>query len=283
MHKKLQALSDLCRQRGEPPGARRAIGRAQCNDAYWHGVFGGLYLPHLRGAIWRGLAGAEAELRSGEALRWEALDLDCDGAIELWIHSSECSCVVSPARGAAVEELTSLTRLANYAATLTRRREAYHLDPLPPVDRETRALFQERVWPPGTTAEGILAGTTDSIHTWALESAEWKVEEASDGIQIECRMGGLDKMIRIRSDGTLVVSFEWKPDPSWPAEAWFTSELSLFRELEVSAPGSVFWRHPIDTVSKSERGFDHTVQGESITVAWPASAGAASVTLSWPG
>ena len=22
--------------------------QSQCNDAYWHGVFGGLYLPHLR-------------------------------------------------------------------------------------------------------------------------------------------------------------------------------------------------------------------------------------------
>src|SRR5207247_1313477 len=47
MHKKMLALSALCRARGDPPAARRAIGRAQCNDAYWHGVFGGLYLPHL--------------------------------------------------------------------------------------------------------------------------------------------------------------------------------------------------------------------------------------------
>src|SRR5439155_1707832 len=60
MHKKMLALSGLCRERGDPPAARRAIGRAQCNDAYWHGVFGGLYLPHLRNAIWRNLALAEA-------------------------------------------------------------------------------------------------------------------------------------------------------------------------------------------------------------------------------
>jgi alpha-amylase len=41
MHKKMQALSAMCRERGNPAAARRAIGRAQCNDAYWHGVFGG--------------------------------------------------------------------------------------------------------------------------------------------------------------------------------------------------------------------------------------------------
>ena len=27
--------------------------RGQCNDPYWHGVFGGLYSPHLRTAVWR--------------------------------------------------------------------------------------------------------------------------------------------------------------------------------------------------------------------------------------
>src|SRR5215217_2058319 len=68
MHKKMQALSLLLRSRGDLPSARRAIGRAQCNDAYWHGVFGGLYLPHLRDAIWRNLANAEAALRAGERL-----------------------------------------------------------------------------------------------------------------------------------------------------------------------------------------------------------------------
>src|SRR5829696_6187453 len=76
MHKKMQALSLLCRHQGDPDAARRAIGRAQCNDAYWHGVFGGLYLPHLREAIWRNLAIAEAELRRGEGLTAETLDLD---------------------------------------------------------------------------------------------------------------------------------------------------------------------------------------------------------------
>src|SRR5207302_395458 len=106
MHKKMLALSALCRARGDPPAARRAIGRAQCNDAYWHGVFGGLYLPHLRAAIWRNLALAEGELRRGEGLAVETLDLDADGAEELWIHSGVCSALVSPRRGGVIEEYT---------------------------------------------------------------------------------------------------------------------------------------------------------------------------------
>jgi hypothetical protein len=47
---------------GWPPCRRRApaaltdhLYRAQANDAYWHGLFGGLYLPHLRREVWRNL------------------------------------------------------------------------------------------------------------------------------------------------------------------------------------------------------------------------------------
>src|ERR687897_1268796 len=173
MHKKMQALSFLCRARGDPPAARRAIGRAQCNDAYWHGVFGGLYLPHLREAIWRNLALAEAELRRGESLIAEVLDFDADGHEEVWIHSEHFSAVLSPRRGAAVEEYTVFAAGTNYGNTLTRRREAYHdtalelhagegaahegapsihdieegirLEEMPPLDAQTRALFLERI------------------------------------------------------------------------------------------------------------------------------------------
>ena len=69
MHKKMLALSRSAARRGDPAAVRRAIGRAQCNDAYWHGVFGGLYLPHLRDAIWRNLAAAEAGAPAGRGAR----------------------------------------------------------------------------------------------------------------------------------------------------------------------------------------------------------------------
>lgn len=126
MHKKMLALSALCRRRGDPEAARLAIGRGQCNDAYWHGVFGGLYLPHLRQGVWRELARAEALLRADESLEYEVLDLNYDGADEIWVHSRYFSAVVSPARGGAIEELTQLATGLNYADTLTRRRESYH-------------------------------------------------------------------------------------------------------------------------------------------------------------
>jgi hypothetical protein len=311
MHKKMLALSALCRERGDPASARRALGRAQCNDAYWHGVFGGLYLPHLREAVWRELARAEAALRAGEELAWEARDLDFDGAPELCIHGAAVSVVLSPARGGAIEELTSLETLVNHAATLTRRREVYHVEAeaheeahpaadsssegpatihhveespaaLPPVDLEPRALLQERAWPAGASTADWIAGVGLPLRSWASGSAAWDVEATREGITVAFRFETLEKWITVAANGSLSVRLRWEPDADWPADAWFTTELSLFRPLTVSAPGSTEWRYPIETVAKSEKGLDRTVQGESLTLGWPAAAREARFTLELP-
>ena len=39
----------------------RALFRGQCNCAYWHGVFGGVYLFHIRAANYANLLDAEAD------------------------------------------------------------------------------------------------------------------------------------------------------------------------------------------------------------------------------
>ena len=126
LHKTALRLSLLCRERGDPPEARRAIARAQCNDAYWHGVFGGVYLPHLRQAVWRELAAAERHLRAGEGIGYELLDFDFDGHDQIRVHSSRSSVVLSPARGGAIEILTVFREGVNHADVLSRRLEAYH-------------------------------------------------------------------------------------------------------------------------------------------------------------
>lgn len=142
MHKLALALSRLCREKGDPPGARRAIGRAQCNDAYWHGVFGGVYLPHLRQAVWRELARAEAELRRDEPLCAEVDDVDFDGHPEVRVHGPAFSAVVSPLRGGAIESLLRLDTGENDADVLARSHEAYHGDPgLGPDWAEVRHLL----------------------------------------------------------------------------------------------------------------------------------------------
>ena len=61
--------------------------KGQCNDAYWHGIFGGLYLPHLRSSLYRHLLNAEsmAEKQLGEDVSVEEGDIDCDGFRDICI------------------------------------------------------------------------------------------------------------------------------------------------------------------------------------------------------
>jgi hypothetical protein len=127
-HKKGLALSRRLPRGRRATRARHELLAAQCNDAYWHGIFGGLYLPHLRHEIWRRLARAEAALRRGQRLQVEAVDLDCDGFPEVWVHSSAFSGQVQPHRGGRLVEWTDLVAEINYLNTLTRRPEAYHDD-----------------------------------------------------------------------------------------------------------------------------------------------------------
>ena len=126
MHRKAAELADLCRARGAGEEARRALGRARCNDAYWHGVFGGLYLRHLRGAIWANLAEAEGILRAGEGLGWEVAERSGDGPRALRVHSSAFAASLDLDRGGAVTELVQFQARRNLADVLTRRWQSYH-------------------------------------------------------------------------------------------------------------------------------------------------------------
>jgi hypothetical protein len=313
MHKKMQALSALCRRKKDPAPARRAIGRAQCNDAYWHGVFGGLYLPHLREAIWRNLAFAEQELRRGESLEAEVLDLDGDGHDEIWVHSDQFSAVLSPWRGGAIEEYTIFATGINYASALTRRREAYHdtalenqaeatrdaesgtpsihdteeairLDQRPPLDADERALFVDRVLPAGLDLGRYTGGDYQAVGSWARTPCAFRLAPQAEMLEIVCSSpasgtGGtaLEKRITFSLDGGLSVAYRWDPSIGQPDDL-FAPELSLFSPLELRAdPPADVWTFPIETVAKSERGLDRTRQGESVTLRWPVHLGAASV------
>jgi 4-alpha-glucanotransferase len=313
MHKKTQALSTLCRARGNPAGPRRAIGRAECNDAYWHGVFGGLYLPHLRAAIWRNLAAAERELRAGEPLAVERVDLDGDGFEELWIHSGNFSALVSPRRGGAIEEYTLFATEINYANALTRRREAYHdlavaaapdteehgsgtpsihdiekgvrLAHLPPVDADERAMFVDRVLAGPLPAEAYAGGKYRALASWAGTPFAADVQRAGDAVEIVCRPVGrerdseglIEKRLRFTASGALTVTYRWDP-AAFPPGALFAPEISLAHPLELRyMPAADVWSFPITTVSKSERGLDETVQGKSVTPRWSVALGEARI------
>ena len=275
-NKKMMALSALCRRRGNPDEARRAIGRAQCNDASWHGVFGGLYLPHLREAVWLNLAHAERILRASEQLTVEVLDFDADGNDEVWVHSSKFSAVVSPARGGAIVEYTVFEDGINYADVLTRRFEAYHLitakpehaakasDGVPSIHDLEDAMTLTELPPVDSHDRAIGVDTIFADRSF----------EVIGHSEIICRGDGIEKRIRFSENGDIDISWKWTGQKS------FSTELSLFRPLDLHTdPPAELSTVPVETVAKSEKGLDRTVQGESVTLEWNQPVAAASLRI----
>jgi 4-alpha-glucanotransferase len=125
MHKKMLRVSRRVAEAGSPERAVNELLRGQANDAYWHGVFGGVYLPHLRRAAWQGLLAAErAVTPAGAPASSEVADYDADGACELLLESSTQNAYVAPALGGAVVEWDVHGR--NAVDVIARRSEPYH-------------------------------------------------------------------------------------------------------------------------------------------------------------
>ncbi len=110
--------------------ARDLLLRAQCNDAYWHGIFGGIYAPHLRTDPWRNLIRAEAiaDRQTPGALvaRVEMLDYDADGANELLFTAPEFQALLKPGDGGTIAALDFRPAAATLVNSILRRPEAYH-------------------------------------------------------------------------------------------------------------------------------------------------------------
>lgn len=105
--------------------AREELYRAQSNCAYWHGVFGGLYLPHLRESVYRHLIRAENEVEA-KTFGTRMVDLDLDGREEIRLTNKAFNLFLSLTQGAQILELDLRESAVNLGATLARRIEPYH-------------------------------------------------------------------------------------------------------------------------------------------------------------
>jgi alpha-amylase len=111
--------------------ARDQLWQAQANDVYWHGVFGGCYLPHLRRAAKGALIACDrllADDGGAAVVECHEQDLDGDGRSEVAVRTGDWSLVLHPARGGTLTELAVIARNLDLADVLTRRREAYHAE-----------------------------------------------------------------------------------------------------------------------------------------------------------
>ena len=119
--------------------AKLPLWRGQCSCVYWHGIFGGLYLPHLRTAVYENLIEAD-NFNIKKELR--AYDFDADGAEEIVFSNQDFFFVLRP-KSASFIELDDRNKKINVLNYLGRREEKYHRK-LPKVteNKEIRSIHE---------------------------------------------------------------------------------------------------------------------------------------------
>ncbi len=115
--------------------ATQHVYASQCNCPYWHGIFGGLYLPNLRFPIYQNLIQADVEMDKIERspneqkegwITCELTDFDTDGYEELIVESDRMNLFFSLRNGGSLFELDLKSKAINLVDTMTRREEGYH-------------------------------------------------------------------------------------------------------------------------------------------------------------
>ncbi|MFA4720011.1 alpha-amylase/4-alpha-glucanotransferase domain-containing protein [Pyrococcus kukulkanii] len=305
MHKRMLMVSKLVRN---TPEARKYLFKAQCNDAYWHGLFGGIYLPHLRRAVWSNLIKANTYASPGNFVR----DIDFDGREEVFLEGDNFYAVFKPSYGGSLVEFSSKRRLVNYADVLTRRWEHYHgieasydgagvpsiheLEKRLPenlrgevaYDKYQRLMLQDHLLPQGTTIDDFRLSRNEEI--LELPTKPYNFDMFENGINLWFEEGSfrVEKSFRLLNDG-FVVDYAASGEGMVLAielniavqSIMERPEVLKVKELEVNDKYAVgkfrlefdreveLWKFPVKTLSQSESGWDLIQQGVSYTVILP--------------
>ena len=137
---------------GELSVIRDHLYRGQCNCPYWHGAFGGVYLPHLRNAVYQHLIEADTRLdralgKDSGSVEAIAQDYNFDGLQEVRLSNDKLCAWIAPGKGGRLYELDVRDISHNLLATLQRRPESYHRKVLagPSTDGDNVASIHDRV------------------------------------------------------------------------------------------------------------------------------------------
>jgi len=193
MHKRMQQLSARVADRDAKATARmrELLHLAQANDAYWHGLFGGIYLPHLRRAVWNAIVELEALLDKAVARRPTAIDLDLDGSDEFFLGNEVLQAVIRDDGLGAIHELDAYRLRHNFGDTLARRSEHYY-----------RKIRDDRVAQGEHRGEGI-ASAHDRVNFRHPVSAEDLEPDAVARVLFVDRQNGqLVRYLRPTAQGT---------------------------------------------------------------------------------
>jgi alpha-amylase len=235
--------------------------KAQCNCGYWHGVFGGVYLPHIRMAVYRNILEAEGALpaRPG-APRFELAreDWDADGRPELLAEGEKANFYFCPARGGGMWEWDYKPRGVNLGSVVWRHPEAYHEGQAKNIvlsekrraaedelkknlfyDWHPRMCLLDHFLSPDTTPEAFMKASYGEQGDFITGEYSCSHSEDAEGLTLLLSRDGalwaggassplrVEKSVLLRHGGSWKASYRIANTGHQKTEAWFGTELAL--------------------------------------------------------
>ena len=189
LHKQMLRASAKVDAMPDGPTVSRALDhlyQGQSNDCYWHGLFGGIYIVHMRMATLGHLIAAEdladaASARDGGRPYGARLaDTDLDAIDEVLVTAPGQTVVVDLAEGAGLSSWDLRASRVALASVLRRRPEAYHAR-LVAADRDA-----EEAALGATEAEALVQrGMPGGDPTAGGEAAVGEAADGAAGVQAD--------------------------------------------------------------------------------------------------
>ncbi|HHT9114201.1 MAG TPA: alpha-amylase/4-alpha-glucanotransferase domain-containing protein [Candidatus Wunengus sp. YC65] len=225
LYAKMMHVSDMVdsmdKKKDEYTAAQKELFMGQCNCPYWHGVFGGIYLPHLRFAVTSHLIAAEALAEKGKVkgAHYCISDFDCDIKDEICVSNSQMTVYFKPDRGGHIYELDYKPKRINLINTLMRRKEVYHkkiidslhqgdtgqaksihdvmpskqagLEKMLYYDTYLKEGLIDHFFEPGTTLKDVFKNEYREIGSFVTSSYNYKIDQGKDNVLIKLYRDGV--------------------------------------------------------------------------------------------
>ncbi len=212
MHKKMMYIRDKLRWVVGEWGrdertikVLREIYKAQNNDPYWHGQFGGVYFGFMRHNIYQYLIEAEKMIDKICAEKMVekkitpavlSIDIDKDGREDILMETSLITIYFNPYRGGSIYEIDHKNKGVNILNAFQRRKEAYYTDDLEHVvDRWRRYAFYDHF-------------IDDSIIIEKLSKDQY--EELGNFLNLhyssEIKQGEINVSVKLEAEGTVYLN-----------------------------------------------------------------------------
>ncbi len=249
-YRKMLRVSSAVREAGGE--GKESLWKAQCNCGYWHGVFGGVYLPHIRRAIHSNLLAAASAAGRPSGFEVTEEDWDADGRPEVLVESGKAGFYFAPAKGGGLWEWDSLPRQVNYCSVLSRYPEPYHggegaeditgarerdLKGRVFYDWHRRMSLLDHFFHPDTKLESFKKASYGEQGDFVTGEYSCSTESRPDGLAVSMSrdgavwLGGTRAPFRVRKEILLKDDASWKAsyrvfnNGGGQARVWFAPEL----------------------------------------------------------